>query len=134
MMGASAGVYALMGAECVRIAVDLAAELRKLARLQRRQYLDSAALKERARIHNNIVHILAVAIGHVVAIGSQVVAAAGLFGDNNAYSIRQAPGGTSNASGSMPQVQLIDESVGYAAHVGGFLFGVTVRFFRVSLF
>ncbi|KAJ3022291.1 UNVERIFIED_CONTAM: hypothetical protein HDU68_009223 [Siphonaria sp. JEL0065] len=136
LVGASAGVYALMGAECIRIGFELSVELRKLARLERRQYLDYEALKERTRIKNNIVNILTGAIGHAVAIGSQVVAIAGLFDNskvirtgNDGYTIVHNPQNSSTLPGgaSVPQVQVIDESIGYAAHLGGFLFGVSVQ-------
>ncbi|KAJ3113536.1 hypothetical protein HK100_001948 [Physocladia obscura] len=115
--GASAGVYALMGAECVRLSIRLYAELNKLARINRRPYLDNLAIHERKLVHSNIVSILTVAIGHAVAIGSQVVAVSGLIGQaksNDGYSIISP---ATQPTNSVPFLN-IDETVGYAAHLG----------------
>ncbi|KAJ3068078.1 hypothetical protein HDU98_008762 [Podochytrium sp. JEL0797] len=140
LCGCSAGVYALMGAECVRISIELYVALRRLAILQRRPYLDPAGVQLKIKIQNQIVGILTVAIGHVVAIGSQVVAVTGLMENNgrgtsivqtgDGYSIVQTPhSGNGEATRS---VQLIDENVGYAAHLGGFLFGVVAQIIRAA--
>ncbi|KAI8614708.1 hypothetical protein BC830DRAFT_1126072 [Chytriomyces sp. MP71] len=140
LCGSSAGVYALMGAEFVSLSVQLYAELKRLARLQRRPYLDSVGIAERKRIQNNIVGILSVAIGHVVAIASQVFAVSGLLQGGDGVVVRTPDGsyahhgGNSTADGvGQQQLWQIDESIGYAAHLGGFLFGAMVESVRQYL-
>ncbi|KAI8844496.1 hypothetical protein BJ741DRAFT_588594 [Chytriomyces cf. hyalinus JEL632] len=137
LCGASAGVYALMGAEFVHLGIQLYTELKQLVRLNRRPYLDTAATYERKRIQNRIVSILSVAIGHLVTIASQVIAVSGLLANEGAvmksagdgYAI--VPG--SNANAQNQGLWQIEESVGYAAHVGGFLFGMAVELIREKL-
>ncbi|KAJ3282086.1 hypothetical protein HDU79_010182 [Rhizoclosmatium sp. JEL0117] len=127
LCGMSAGVYALMGAECVALAVRLTANLRALARLQNRPYRDAAANAEIRRLKDAIVGILSTAIGHAVALGSQVIAVASLWPQP------QQPQPFALIQQQQQQSQspfVFDESVGYAAHLGGFAVGLCMQLVR----
>jgi membrane associated rhomboid family serine protease len=90
LCGASAGVYSLMGAECVFVLNGLRQAMLRLKRARNQ----AGAYEKREREERNLWAMVTVLVSHGVAISTQVI---------------------SLANG--------DVSLGYAAHLGGFLFG-----------
>ncbi|KAJ3207832.1 hypothetical protein HDU83_002219 [Entophlyctis luteolus] len=126
MCGCSAGVYALVGAEFVRLAIQLYVELKTLARL--RGFGGNSASSERRRIQENIRGILTQIVAHAMNFVWQIAAASGWLMGYDGSSSRPGSGGSGvvdTPGGNI--LATTDQSVGYAAHVCGFVFGVGVQ-------